>query len=292
MIRFPHLAQRLFNRPLAITPAKAEVIMAALGARLGVSSLFRLDGTASPLKPQAFWNDDDDYVDPYEDRGYDLAQGVAIIPVKGTLVKRTGTLRPYSGMTGYDGTRQNFLEALADPEVKALVLDIDSPGGEIAGLFDLVDTIYDARGEKPVWSILDEDAYSAAYALASAADRIMVPRSGGTGSIGVIAMHVDWSRALDEAGIKVTLMTYGARKADGRPELPLSDAARDRFQADIDEMGDLFTETVARNRGVASAKIRDQEAMTFQGAAGIAAGLADAVMAPDAAFSTLLAELG
>ena len=158
-----------------------------------------------------------------------------MIQVEGTLVQKLGTLRPYSGMTGYDGIRQNFLEALSDPAVEAIVLDIDSPGGEVAGCFDLVDTIYAARGEKPIWSVLSESAYSAGYAIASAADRIVVPRTGGTGSIGVISMHVDWSQALTEAGVKVTFITYGERKADGHPRFHFQ--ALTRFQADIDTMG-------------------------------------------------------
>jgi ClpP class serine protease len=133
-------------------------------------------------------------------------------------------------------------------------------------------------------------AFSAAYALASAADRIIVPRTGGTGSIGVICMHVDFSKALDGAGIKVTFITSeGAdRKADGHPEIPLSAEAYAALQADIDEMGQLFYDTVARNRGLAAAAVRDLKAATFLGAKGVDAGLADAVMAPDAAFRALV----
>ena len=208
--------------------------MAALAERLGVSKIMRMDGTEVLAQPLAF-SGDDDFSGPGRARqtGYDLVGPVAVIQVEGTLVQKLGTLRPYSGMTGYDGIRQNFLEALSDPAVEAIVLDIDSPGGEVAGCFDLVDTIYAARGEKPIWSVLSESAYSAGYAIASAADRIVVPRTGGTGSIGVISMHVDWSQALTEAGVKVTFITYGERKADGHPEIPLST----RFQADIDTMG-------------------------------------------------------
>ena len=289
-MRFGHLAQRLFNVPLAIHPGKAEVIMTALADRLGVASLLRLEG--NNVKPMAF-DDDDDFRRPAREpsRGYDVVEGIAVIDISGTLVQKLGTLRPYSGMMGYDGIRQNVLTAIADPEVKALALDIDSPGGEVAGCFDLVDTIYKARGAKPMWAILDEAAYSAAYAIASAADHITVPRTGGTGSIGVIAMHIDWSEAISKAGAKVTIITHGARKADGHPEIPLSKEALANYQADIDTMGELFVETVARNRNIAASKVRDMQAACFLGSNGISQRLADAVMAPDASFLALLDKL-
>jgi signal peptide peptidase SppA len=291
--RFPHLAQRLFNVPLAIMPQKAEVVMAALADRLGIAQLFRANGETVLLAPKAFYLDDDGpaRADPYADKGYDLVGPVALIPVEGTLVQKTGTLRPYSGMTGYDGIRQNFFTALADPAVKAIALDIDSPGGEVAGCFDLVDALYAARGTKPVWAILDESACSAAYALASACDRITVPRSGVAGSIGVICLHVDWSKALEKEGIAVTFIQYGAAKSDGAPEKPLSAEALARFQGEIDRLGDLFVATVARNRGVDAASIRAQEARTFMGDEALMARLADEIAAPDQAFRALVASL-
>ncbi len=223
-MKFSHMAQRLFNVPLAIRREKAEVIMAALMDRLGVSQIARLE--SGRMKPMAF----DDWGDDYDsfsregripDPGYDMIAdtGVALVSVQGTLVQKLGTLRPWSGMTGYDGLRQAILSAHADPKVKAIVLDVDSPGGEVAGCFDLVDTIYKLRGNKPIWSILTESAYSAGYAIASAADRVIVPRTGGVGSIGVIVMHVDWSKALTDAGVAVTFITYGDRKADFHPEI-------------------------------------------------------------------------
>ncbi len=294
-MRFGHLSQRLFNTPLAIHPAKAEVIMASLAERLGVSRMIRLDGSNANLAPMAI-EDGDDYAFSKRGRdrsaGYETLGGAAVIQIDGTLVQKLGTLQPYSGMTGYDGIRQNFLTALYDDDVEAIVLDIDSPGGEVAGCFDLVDTIYNARGEKPIWAILNESAYSAGYALASAADHVTVPRTGGTGSIGVISMHVDWSQALTDSGVKVTFITYGDRKADGHPEIPLSDEALTNFQTDIDAMGELFVETVARNRGIAASAVRDTQAATYLGERGVALGLADAVMAPDAAFRALLGKLG
>jgi ClpP class serine protease len=291
--RFAHLATRLFNTPIAVHPDKAALIVAVLADRLGLARLFHADGRALALDAggaRAFV-DDSEFARPSRAAGYDILAGVAVIPVVGTLVQKLGTLRPYSGMTGYDGIRTNFLAALEDPQAEAIALCIDSPGGECAGCFDLVDTIYAARGVKPIWAILDEVAYSAAYAIASAADTITVPRTGGTGSVGVVLMHVEWSRALEASGVTVSFIQYGARKTDGADVKPLDPAAAARFQADIDAMGELFVATVARNRGLGVAAIRDQEATTFLGSAGVAAGLADDVLAPDEAFRALIDQL-
>ncbi|EPG9560493.1 S49 family peptidase, partial [Morganella morganii] len=161
-MNLPHLAQKLFNTPLAIHPQKAEVIVSSLTERLGITQI-----------RSAMMEDDDEYFSrkARKDRGYDVLEGIAIIPVYGTLVQKLGTLRPYSGMTGYDGIRRVFLTAINDPEVKGICLDIDSPGGEVAGCFDLVDLIYAERGKKPIHAILSENAFSAAYAIASAADK-------------------------------------------------------------------------------------------------------------------------
>lgn len=289
MKNLPFLAQRLFNTPLAITPSKAEMVMAALADRLGITKLFRPTGEAVAMSDLGgFAEDGED--EPY--RYYDVVAGVAIIPISGTLVQKSGYMRPTCGMTGYDGIRANLSMALEDSAVRAIMLDIDSGGGEVAGCFDLVDAIYKARGRKPIWAVLSESAYSAAYAIASAADKITVPRTGGTGSVGVICAHVDFSKALAKDGINVTMIHYGARKADGNPYNPLSDEALARYQADVDAMGELFVKTVARNRKLSAAAVRGTQATTFLGADGVEIGFADAVMAPDEAFRSLLEELG
>ncbi|HDR9227812.1 TPA: S49 family peptidase [Burkholderia vietnamiensis] len=288
MKNLPFLAQRLFNTPLAITPAKAEMVMAALADRFGITKLFRASGESFAMSEFGFEEEESepDY------RYYDVVAGVAIIPITGTLVQKSGYMRPTCGMTGYDGIRANLSTALEDPAVRAIMLDIDSGGGEVAGCFDLVDAIYGARGTKPIWAVLSESAYSAAYAIASAADRITVPRTGGTGSVGVICAHVDFSKALAKDGVTVTMIHYGDRKADGNEFNPLSDEALGRFQADVNAMGELFVKTVARNRKLSAATVRGTQAGTFLGADGVEIGFADAVMAPDEAFRSLLAELG
>jgi len=294
MTNYPHLATRLFNVPIAIAPHKAEIVIAALADRFGITQLFRQDGEALMFAnggARAFLEEADDSSQA-QYKPYDVAEGVARIPIEGTLVHKLGTLHPFSGMTGYDGIRILLKLALDDPDVQAIMLDIDSPGGEVAGCFDLVDAIYEARGSKPIWAVLTESAYSAAYAIASAADRIIVPRTGGTGSVGVICMHVDMSQALSKAGINVTLIHYGSLKADGNEFNPLPKQTLARFQADVDAMGEIFVETVARNRDLTPKRVRSTQAGTFLGADGVEIGFADAVMAPDEAFASLLDELG
>jgi ClpP class serine protease len=294
--QFAHLATRLFNTPLAIHPRKAEIAMGALAERLGIASMTRLGGRPVPAMA---WDDDDDVVfsgsrgTRTADAGYDVLNGVAVIPITGTLVHKLGSLRPFSGMTGYDGIRQAWLTAQDDPDVKAIAEIYDSGGGEVAGCADLYDTKMAMRGNKPTWAILSESAYSAAYWLASAADKVIVPRTGGTGSIGIICMHVDMSEALTTAGLRVTFITSAGadRKTDGHSEIPLSVDALAAFKVEIDAMGEIFYDAVAKARGLTTEQVRGFKAGTFMGAAGVTAGLADAVMAPEQAFAALLAEV-
>jgi signal peptide peptidase SppA len=261
--------------------------MAGLGDRLG-AALAKED-----IARFAAFSDDAGFDGPGRERpGFDVVAGVAVIAVEGVLVQKSGYVRPTSGLTGYDGLRQNLMGALSDPAVKAIMFDMNSGGGEVSGCFDFADTVYAARGIKPIWAICADHAYSAAYAIASACDYITVPRTGGTGSCGVICLHCDMSRALEKAGISVTVIQYGARKADGSETQPLSDPALARFQNDVNTMGDLFVETVARNRDMAVAKVKGTEASTYLGASGVSVGFADAVMAPDEAFRRLLSQLG
>lgn len=273
-----NLAARFLNTPLAIKADQAGLIVAALTE-----------------KPKAFDESSPSSARRSRDEtGYDLIGGVAVIPVQGILVAKLGSMSWWFDgyLAGYDRIRFATLMALGDPDVQAIAYDIDSPGGEVAGCFDLVDAMFNVRGNKPMWAILSENAYSAGYAIASACDFITVPRTGGVGSVGCIMLHTDISRWLEEYGVNVTLIQYGARKSDGTDVKPLSKPALAKFQADIDAMGELFVKTVARNRGIDAGKIRATEANTFLGAQGVSIGLADAVMAPDAAFTALLKKLG
>jgi signal peptide peptidase SppA len=290
--RLPFLAGRIINTPLAIHPQHAGVIMAAIGARFGVSQVL-LEGNPLPLLAM-----EDDYEfdggrsgSNRDDKGFDLIDGVAFIPIEGTLVHKNGTIRPYCGMTGYDGIRLAFGNALQDSAVRAIVLAIDSPGGEVAGCFDLVDDIVAARGKKPIWAICDEVAYSAAYLIASSADVISVPRTGGAGSIGVIAMLGDLSRMYDKAGITVNILTFGDYKADGSEFRQLSDEARVRFQYWVDDAGGLFVAAVARNRDLSPDAVKNTKAGTFTAPRALDLDLIDLVASPSQAFAMLQASL-
>jgi ClpP class serine protease len=133
-------------------------------------------------------------------------------------------------------------------------------------------------------AILNESAYSAAYAIASAAHRVTVPRTGGVGSVGVICMHADYSAAIKDAGIKITVIKYGDKKGDGMAEVKLSGSALEKLQNDVDTMGELFVETVARNRGLGVSKVRGMQAACYLGKEGVDIGLADDIITPHLEF--------
>lgn len=287
MSDFPHLAAQIFNRPLAIELGKAQIILAALAGRLGIARVQLPNGSLRALAADAEAMTLDELPDDGSS-GYQVISGVAVIGVQGTLVQRQLGLRPISGMTGYNAIRLNFVTAIEDPEVRAIAFDIDSPGGDVAGLFDLTDEIYAARGRKPVWALLNKSAASAAYAIAAATDKVVVPRTGYSGSVGVLVLHVDLSEALAGAGVTVSIIQFGARKADGQPSIPLSDPAREALQADVDTIGELFVRSVALYRGISAARIRATEAAVFLGGTGRAPGLVDVVMSPADGFAALV----
>jgi signal peptide peptidase SppA len=268
------LAARVFNTPLMIHPDKLNVILGAIGNRFGLDV---------PEKA----SQDDWFTSPQRDAPKTEA-ALAVIPVYGTLVHRTSGMDALSGLRSYGRIREDFREALEDPVVTAIVLDIDSAGGEVAGAHDLADEIYKARGNKPIYAVANEMAYSAAYLLASAAEEIFIPRTGGMGSIGVIAVHVDQSGWDEQKGLKYTPVFAGAHKNDFSPHHPLSDEALAIIQAEINETWDLFVDTVARNRALEPKDVKSMEAGIFMGRHSVEAGLADQVMSWDQALEYIV----
>ena len=241
------MIQKLMNKPLLLSPQGFE----------SIGSIEWLPAeTVAPLN-------------------YELQHGVAIIPIHGLLTKRSEFFSSLLGTTSYDDIFSVISDAIEDEKVERILLDIDSPGGEVGGLFDLVDFIYNARIQKPIYAFANDHAFSAAYAIASATSKIFVNRVSGVGSIGVIATHVDVSEADKKEGIRYTTIFAGEKKNDLSPHEPLSENAMNDLQIEVNRLYEIFIETVARNRNTISETIRSTEAGIYFGRNAIAAGLAD-----------------
>ncbi len=297
------IAQRAFDTPLMIAPAKALAFLSGLGPRItGQEIRFdamgateaeliaaRQTARASLIGGDLVGRRGDD-----ADAPFPIIEGVAVIATAGTLVHRGAWIGQSSGLTSYEGLAAQIDAAVHDPAIRGIALEIDSFGGEVAGAFDLADRIRAARDVKPVRAFLAEHALSAGYALASQADRITLPRTGAAGSIGVITMHTDMSGMLAQKGVAVTLIHAGAKKADGNPYAALPDGIRDRLQAELEDLRMLFAETVAAGRGnrLGTNAALATEAAIYRGAAAVEAGLADAVADPRTAFRAFADSLG
>lgn len=227
------------------------------------------------------------YNDSSKSKPFAFAEGTAIIPVHGTLINRYGGY--YYGMfTGYNFIRQQRAQAMADPDVERIIYDVNSNGGEAAGCFELSDESFELRGEKPTLAVVDSNCYSAAYAFASSADKISVTPSGGAGSIGVICMHADISKMLEDFGVKITLIKAGEHKADGNPFEELSAETKAEIQADVDAARDQFVALVARNRGIEEKAVRDTEARCYSAQDALKLNLIDAVETPAQAIAAFV----
>jgi len=275
--KLPFLATRVINTPLMIEPGKLQIILNAIGNRIGLITDSNMAASEITLKAREETT---------------VSETIAVIPVYDTLVYRSGGINAMSGLTSYEEIRASFINALEDRHVEGILFDIDSPGGEVTGVFDLVDTIYHARGTKPIYAMVNEIAFSAAYAIASAADKIYLPRTGGIGSIGVIAIHTDQSNYDEKVGVKYTAIYAGTHKNDFSPHEELSKEAMTSLQEKINEIYDLFIQTVARNRGIMEAVVRNTEAALYQGMHAVDQGLADAVLTWEETVNKLTLEGG
>jgi signal peptide peptidase SppA len=268
---YPRIATLLFDTPLLIEKSHLNRLMAYLGPKLNVD-IPPIQGAYGPSKPQ---------------KSYQVIRDSGIIPITGELVHRGSWLDAYSGLTSYQMIKTQLIEAVDDNEIQSIILDIDSPGGSAQAVFDLADLMFELRNEKPIYAVINESAYSAAYALASAATKIYTPRTAGVGSIGVIAQHVDQSQYNEKQGFKVTNIFAGDKKADFSPHEPLSDSAMSTLQDMVNETYSLFVSTVARNRGMSEKAIKDTQAGIFISRSAVKAGLADVVASTDDAFNEI-----
>lgn len=273
----PHIASMAFNEPLMLEPAYARVFFCALAGQLGISRLTdavsgdSLTAGEAPAALALSVNDDG----PRQARSYQVMNGIAVLPVSGTLVSRTRALQPYSGMTGYNGIIARLQQAASDPMVDGILLDMDTPGGMVAGAFDCADIIARVRDIKPVWALANDMNCSAGQLLASAASRRLVTQTARTGSIGVMMAHSNYGAALEKQGVEITLIYSGSHKVDGNPYSHLPDDVRETLQSRMDATRRIFAQKVSAYTGLSVQVVLDTEAAVYSGQEAIDAGLAD-----------------
>jgi signal peptide peptidase SppA len=202
---------------------------------------------------------------------------IAVLPLYGVIAPRTNMMTDISGGTSAEAFGRAFRALIADPEISAVVLDVDSPGGSVFGIEELANIIRSARGRKPIVAVADTMMASAAYWIAAQADEIIASPSSQVGSIGVIGVHQDISKAEAADGITTTLVTAGKFKGDGNEHQPLSDTARAAMQHMVDSYYAAFTRDVGKGRAVSAADIRDGygEGRVLGADAAFKAGLTD-----------------
>ena len=220
---------------------------------------------------------------------YPVQEGVAVIDIAGLLANEPSLFDAILfGATAYGRILDEVEQAIADPEVRAVLLRVNSPGGDSENAFETAAALAALARQKPIWAVADNAMFSAAYLLATAAERIYVPEfTGGAGSIGVYAEHVDWSEYNRKLGVKVTYIAEGEGKTDGNPNEPLSEAARAALEAEVRRLYGLFVEAVASRRPLSSEAVRQLGAALKYGPDAVAAGLADRT----GTFRTALADL-
>lgn len=280
----PQLLSLVFDRPLMIEPTKLAVITALLASRHGIE-LRGPEGWHAPESELSVYTGEDARTTR---TGLSLTpEGVAVLPITGPLVHRRMPDAMSGGPTTYQSIAMRLKDAVEDPGVRAILLEIDSPGGDSGGLFQLADYIYQARQTKPIWSIANEGAYSAAYALACSASRVVLPLTAGVGSIGVRMQHMGQAGFDKEMGLAFTVIKAGARKDDFNPHRALDPEAVAWAQAEVDRLYGIFTASVARNRGLDEKAVRATEAGLIFGEAAVEAGLADGIAGLDQALAEL-----
>lgn len=206
---------------------------------------------------------------------------VAVIPIYGLIMHRSGMMDDLSGPQGTSTEKlmQQIRQAAADPNVRAIVLDVDSPGGDVDGVDELATVIYSARKQKKITAVSNCLCASAAYYLASQATEMVVSPSSLTGSIGVYTVHEDDSQMLENAGVKLTLIKFGENKAETSSAQPLSDSALAHMQEMVDTFGAAFEKAVARGRGVKQDDVHGKfgQGRVFDAKKAVKLGMADRV---------------
>jgi len=278
MTPLPRYTSRLFGKPLAMAPTELQELMQYVGDRAAAGGRLQRPAAAKEGM-QAVWS-----------QAYLTEDGICVIPIGGTLVHRSSWMDAACGMRSYAALADD-LDMAMEGNCRGVMLRLDSPGGECAGLFALADKLAAVAAAKPLWGVVDDMACSAAYLLASHCERLYISETSVVGSIGVIAQHLDQSGWDKKNGLRYTAIFAGARKNDGTPHEALSDPALQNLQAEVDRIYGLFVDRVAAQRRETVESIRAQEAQVYTAQAAIDAGLADEFGSPEAAYEAFLERL-
>ena len=270
MSKFSHLSSLVFNKPLMVTQDYAETIAVVLSDRLN------LDVEGLQIKSDA-----------KDQRVATTNKGVAVIPIVGSMSHRSTGIEAMSGMTSYSTLQRQFEAAFNDPNVGSILMDIDSPGGSVAGAFDFRDYLMSKKGTKPVYALARDAMCSAAYLIGSTADKVYATQTARVGSIGVVAMHTDASGKMEKEGLKPTFISAGKFKTAGNPYEKLEGEKLKYLQDSVDESYDMFINAVADARGIDKKVIRDTEARVYGGKKAVEIGLADGIRT----YESVIAEM-
>lgn len=260
-----NLLHAFSEHPWAILPSKMSILEEialrhARGEKLDAQEIqARVHGGARPTEQRV--------------------ERVALLPLFGTIFPRANLMTDVSGATSAEIFGKQLTALVNDPEVDAIVLDVDSPGGYTAGIEELSSLIYGLRGKKPMTAIANHTMASAAYWVATAADEVVVSPSGAVGSVGVFVVHQDYSRAQDMLGVKTSIIRQGRYKTEANPYEPLGEDARSALQSMVDETYDAFVGALARNRGVTIGRAREGfgEGRMVLARQAVAMGMADRI---------------
>lgn len=283
MIRDEQLIEAVYGQPWAIVPSKLAQIDAFCRRRLAGDGTPRGDGIDDETRAE---------IQAARHRGRPKAihGGVAVLSIVGVMVQRAGEIEESSGVIGTDRLGRVFDGLVADDSIGAIVLDVDSPGGQVAGASELSGRIFAARETKPVIAIVNSTMASAAFWVASAASEVSITPSGLIGSVGTFWIHTDTTALNEKLGIKPTLISAGKYKSEDVPFEPLTDEAKAHLQSIVDNGYSRFVGDLARNRGVKRSVVESDfgQGRIVTAQAAVAAGMADRVETLD----QLLGRLG
>ena len=234
---------------------------------------------ASYKNAKGFSRDTTPVEEPTQSHLLQTSDGVGVISVQGVLTNVDAWYNQLFGLVSYNEIIEAFHQAALDPTVKEILFDVGSPGGAVDGVMDAVEAINDVKAIKPVTAFTSSLAASAGYWLMSAAGKRYGTATAITGSVGVVAKHVEYSKMLEEAGITQTVIRAGEFKQIVNNSEPLTDKAKEMIQGQIDYIYGIFVDSVATNLGVSSERVLSQmaEGREFIGQQGVDKGLIDGV---------------